>query len=233
MHTPRRRSCVTRRAAEARGHATPAHDPRSCTPSLATRRPAASTPCPHCTTQSSSASGGDAPKPSDSSRHLAANHMSTWQTDPDSHPCWPPKKSEKTRLSPLAAKYPGMPVGWLKIAADPDLSAPDGAQLARAEAGGQPAPKGSSRASRARLRTPRKTRAFGLAPPGTFSTRTRPCAATSSSTTRRRRRATVRSPPAASAPTRPSTSGALRPPLHDPRAAPPRAPTRTYAVARL
>jgi 6-phosphofructokinase 1 len=58
--------------------------------------------------ESSSASGGDAPKPSDSSRHLAANHMSTWQTDPDSHPCWPPKKSEKTRLSPMAAKYPGM-----------------------------------------------------------------------------------------------------------------------------
>jgi len=47
-------------------------------------------------------------RPSESSCHLASNSLSTWQTDPDSHPVWPPSRTKKTIKNPMAQNFPGM-----------------------------------------------------------------------------------------------------------------------------
>ena len=47
-------------------------------------------------------------RPSESSCHLASNSLSTWQTDPDSHPVWPPARTKKTIRNPMAQNFPGM-----------------------------------------------------------------------------------------------------------------------------
>uniref|UniRef100_A0A7S0Q368 Phosphofructokinase domain-containing protein n=2 Tax=Coccolithus braarudii TaxID=221442 RepID=A0A7S0Q368_9EUKA len=46
----------------------------------------------------------------ESSSHLAANHLSTWQEDPESFPDWPREKGERGAVfqNPMATKWPGM-----------------------------------------------------------------------------------------------------------------------------
>lgn len=44
---------------------------------------------------------------SESSSHLASNHLWSWHDDPDTH-VWPPRNPINTVLNPMATKYPGM-----------------------------------------------------------------------------------------------------------------------------
>eukprot|EP00966_Prymnesium_polylepis_P245041 5667885-Prymnesium_polylepis.2 len=46
--------------------------------------------------------------PSDSSSHLASNHLSSWQDEPDSYEVWPPVNSSKRIKSPMSKARAGM-----------------------------------------------------------------------------------------------------------------------------
>lgn len=45
---------------------------------------------------------------SDSSSHMAANHLSAWQEDPNTIPQWPPAQTKKKVENPMNIKLPGM-----------------------------------------------------------------------------------------------------------------------------
>ena len=40
--------------------------------------------------------------------HLPLEATTRWQTDPDSHPVWPPSRTKKTIKNPMAQNFPGM-----------------------------------------------------------------------------------------------------------------------------